>query len=140
MLKKTGTYQSLVNGFHWNLPATLNMAAQACDDWAASDPDRVAVIDLSGGMRTETRFGALRTMADGLAHYLRGLGVQAGDRVGVLRSQSPWTLAAHFAIWKLGAISIPLFKLFGPDALISRREDSGAALVIGDGEDPGWAF
>lgn len=135
MLKKTDTYQALVRGFHWDLPDTLNMAAQACDDWATSDPDRVAVIDLSNGVRVDTSFGALRGMADGLAHYLVDLGVQAGDRVGVLRSQSPWTLAAHFAIWKLGAISIPLFKLFGPDALLSRLNDSGARLVIGDGED-----
>lgn len=111
------------------------MATQACDDWALADPDRVAVIDLSDGERVDTSFARLREMADGLAHYLVGQGVQVGDRVGVLRSQSAWTLAAHFAIWKLGAISIPLFKLFGPDALLSRLNDSGAGLVIGDGQD-----
>ncbi|MDX1781199.1 MAG: AMP-binding protein, partial [Thalassovita sp.] len=57
-----------------------------------------------------------------------------GDRVGVLRSQSPWTAAAHIACWKLGAISIPLFKLFGTEALITRLEDAGVNVVVSDPE------
>ncbi|NDD42477.1 MAG: AMP-dependent synthetase, partial [Rhodobacteraceae bacterium] len=65
-----------------------------------------------------------------LAHHLVSLGVMAGDRVGVLRSQGIWTAAAHVAIWKIGAISIPLFKLFGPDALRSRVVDAGAKVVV----------
>jgi acetyl-CoA synthetase len=52
----------------------------------------------------------------------------------VLRSQDLWTAAAHIAIWKLGAISIPLFKLFGPEALSSRILDAGAKCVIVDEE------
>jgi len=52
----------------------------------------------------------------------------------VLRSQDLWTAAAHIAIWKLGAISIPLFKLFGPEALSSRLLNAGAKYVIVDEE------
>ncbi len=122
-------WDALRAGFRWELPARLNMARQACDDWADRDPTRVAIID--GGPVT---YAALRGMADGLARSLVALGVARGDRVGVLRTQSAWTAAAHLAIWKLGAISIPLFKLFGPEALLSRLTDAGARLVIGDAE------
>src|SRR6056297_3314539 len=104
-------YDQLVEGFRWDLPTRLNMAAQVCDDGAARAPDRVAIIDLSGG-RQELSYAALRSMADGLAHALVARGVARGDRVGVLRSQGAWCAAAHIAIWKIGAISIPLFKLF----------------------------
>ena len=126
-------YDQLVEGFRWDLPALLNMAAQVCDDGAARAPDRVAIIDLSGG-RQEVSYAALRSMADGLAHALVARGVARGDRVGVLRSQGAWCAAAHIAIWKIGAISIPLFKLFKQDALTSRVMDAGAQVVVTDAD------
>ncbi len=115
------------------MPDRLNMAVQACDSWAARAPERLAIIDLTDGRR-EISYGALRRMADGLAHELVARGVSRGDRVGVLRSQGVWTAAAHIAIWKIGAISIPLFKLFMRDALLSRLVDAGADLVVTDPE------
>ena len=108
------------------------MATQVCDDWAARAPDRDALIDLTRCSERALSYGALRQMADGLAHALEAQGVKRGDRVGVLRSQSVWTAAAHIAIWKLGAISVPLFKLFGSDALQIRLDDSGAVAVVAD--------
>ncbi len=130
MLPRVSSYQALRDGFRWDIPARLNMAAQVCDDWAVADPARVAILDQALG---PVDYAALRAMADGLARALQARGVLRGDRVGVLRSQSAWTAAAHIAIWKLGAVSIPLFKLFGADALRIRLEDAGARLVIGDG-------
>src|SRR6056297_2278851 len=126
-------YDALCRGFRWQIPARLNMAAQVCDDWAETDPDRVAIIDLTAERR-ETSYGALREMADALALHLAGQGIGRGDRVGVLRSQDAWCAAAHVAIWKLGAVSIPLFKLFQVDALRTRLTDAGARIVVSDGD------
>jgi len=132
MLKKA-PYDSLYSGFRWNLPERLNMAAQVCDAWAARASERVAIVDLSAG-REEVSYARLRQMADGLAQALVARGVARGDRVGVLRSQGAWCLAAHIAIWKIGAISIPLFKLFKHDALASRVTDAGARVIVTDSE------
>ena len=104
----------------------MNMAAQ-CLDHAA---DKVAILDLSVG-RLDITYGALAEMTDGIARVLMDA-VAPGDRVGVLLSQSPWCAAAHLAIWKIGAISVPLFKLFKHDALASRLTDSGAQIVLTD--------
>ena len=134
MLRREESYAALRRGFQWNIPARLNMARQVCDDWAARAPDRVAIIDMTDGARRDVSYRRLRQMADTLAQELQSKGVQQGDRIGVLRSQSPWTAAAHIACWKLGAISIPLFKLFGTDALITRLEDAGVAWVVSDPE------
>jgi acetyl-CoA synthetase len=134
MLEQGRSYDELVAGFRWGLPSHLNMAQQVCDSWAARDPARVAIVDLSDGDTKRVSYGDLRRMADGLAHALAARGVVRGDRVGVLRSQSAWTAAAHIAVWKLGAVSIPLFKLFGPDALRMRLQDAGAKLVVSDAE------
>ncbi|MBM7067781.1 AMP-binding protein [Actibacterium sp. 188UL27-1] len=116
----------------WDLPDQLNMAEWVCDRWARLDPAQPAILDASGPDLHKTSFAELRRMADGLAHHLTSLGLKPGDRIGVLRSQHAWTAAAHIAIWKLGAISIPLFTLFGPDALSMRLRDAGARAVVTD--------
>ncbi|KZY38296.1 AMP-dependent synthetase [Roseovarius sp. HI0049] len=136
MLTRAGSYEALYAGFRWNLPERLNMAAQVSDYWAETAPDRMAILDLSDG-RQEVSYGRLREMADGLAQALVARGVGRGDRVGVLRSQGAWCAAAHVAIWKIGAISIPLFKLFKQEALTSRVSDAGAAVVVTDAEGVG---
>jgi acetyl-CoA synthetase len=127
-------YDSVRAGFRWDLPARLNMAAQACFDWAARDPARVAIIEVAGNTRVDLSYGDLAARVRGLAAHLAAQGVRAGDRVGVLRSQDGWCAAAHLAVWAMGAISVPLFKLFGPDALGVRLADSGAAHVVTDSE------
>ena len=127
-------YEALRDGFRWDIPARLNMAVQVCDGWADVEPGRLAIRDLSGDVPREVSYGALRRMADGLARALVARGVGRGDRVGVLRSQGAWCAAAHIAIWKIGAISIPLFKLFRQDALASRVGDAGAQVIVTDAE------
>jgi acetyl-CoA synthetase len=93
--------------------------------------DKVALIDLTGASRHDVTYGQLSQMTDGIARALLSR-VRPGDRVGVLLSQSPWCAAAHLAIWKIGAISVPLFKLFKQDALRTRITDAGAKIVLTD--------
>jgi acetyl-CoA synthetase len=59
-------------------------------------------------------------------------GVEQGDRVAVLLAQGPETAVAHLATYKLGAIAVPLFTLFGAEALEYRLTDSGVQVVITD--------
>ncbi|MCE8507512.1 AMP-binding protein [Ruegeria pomeroyi] len=113
----------------WDLPERLNMARQCLSQPA----EALAIIDLTGPARRDITHGDLTGMVQGLARALMPR-VAPGDRVGVLLSQSPWCAAAHLALWHIGAISVPLFKLFQQDALRSRLEDSGARLVLTDAE------
>lgn len=132
MLSPSATYEALREGFDWALPARLNMAAQVL----AHPDEKLAILDLSAG-REEITHGDLRAMAGRLAAELLRRGVGRGDRVGVLFSQEAWCAAAHIAIWRIGAVSVPLFKLFKRDALESRIGDSGLALVVTDAEGAG---
>lgn len=119
-------YQRLCRDFRWHYPARLNMA----DQCLAHPAGKVAIIEHDGQPRPVT-FGELAAMTDRLAH---ALGAAPGERVGILRTQSAWTAAAHLAVWKSAAISIPLFKLFGPEALALRLKDAGARIVVTDPE------
>ncbi|WP_136441429.1 AMP-binding protein [Pacificoceanicola onchidii] len=137
MLERGATYEALKAGFRWDLPERLNMAEQVCDGWAARAPERLALIDLSDGVRRDWNYGALRELSLRVQAALMARGVVHGDRVGVLLSQSPLCAAAHIAAWRMGAISVPLFKLFRHDALASRVGDSGAQVIVTDAEGEG---
>ncbi|HYI88509.1 MAG TPA: AMP-binding protein, partial [Beijerinckiaceae bacterium] len=56
----------------------------------------------------------------------------AGDRVAILLSQGPAAATAHVAVYKLGAVAVPLATLFGVDALGYRLGDAGARALVTD--------
>jgi acetyl-CoA synthetase len=65
-----------------------------------------------------------------LANALTGLGVRRGDIVAVLLPQCPETVISHLAIYRLGAIALPLSTTSGVDALEYRLADSGARAIV----------
>ncbi|MCM2560847.1 AMP-binding protein [Lutimaribacter sp. EGI FJ00015] len=132
MLTPAPDYAALCDGFAWDMPERLNMAHQVCDGWAVRDPGRVAIIDVTDGIRRQISYGELWRLSRRVENALLERGVMRGDRVGVLLSQSFLCAAAHIAAWRIGAISVPLFKLFRGEALGARLDDSGASVVVTD--------
>ena len=123
-------YNSLFSEFHWNIPAVCNMAEEVC---LRHSPDGTALIcPQDTGDATIWTFGDFDRESAKLANALSGLGLQPGARIAVLLGQCPQTAIAHIAAWRSGMISVPLFALFGPDALQYRLTDSGAQVVIAD--------
>src|ERR1043166_8214803 len=110
------------------------MGVVACDRHA-DGTRRLALIYQAPNEGVERfPFDDLKRLSNRCANALAGFGVNAGDRVGVLLPQRPETAITHLAIYKLGAIAVPLFVQFGPDALEHRLADSGAKVLITDGE------
>lgn len=128
-----GDWETINQKFRWIVPTDFSIAAACCDDWATVDPDRTAIINVDeGGTREVWSYGRLKEESDALAATMRRQGVGRGDRVAILLSQRPEVMVAHFAAMKLGAVSLPLFTLFGEDALAYRLTDSGAKLAVTD--------
>ncbi len=128
-------YGALHAGFRWQVPQRFNIATACCTRWAA-DPrsaQRVAIAwQHEDGRKGSLTFAQLQTQAKRLSRALRALGVQRGDRVAVVMPQRPHTAVAHMALYRLGAVAMPLSMLFGPEALAYRLQDSGAVLAIAD--------
>ena len=118
--------QGLLSGPAWNLPARFNIGTACSDAWVGAG--RTALIHGDHHIR----FEALAADSNRLANLLRARGVRRGDRVAVLLPQVPEAAVAHLAIYKLGAIAVPLFQLFGPDALQFRLADCGAVGIVTD--------
>ncbi|WP_025323705.1 acyl-CoA synthetase [Deferrisoma camini] len=135
MLAPGRTYDEVVSRFRWKIPDRYNIAVDVCD---RQDPEAVALIYVDeAGAETRYTFGTLAELSNRLANALAHRGVGRGDRVGILLGQCPETALTHLAVYKLGAVAVPLFSLFGPDALEYRLSHSGARAVVTDG--PGLA-
>ena len=130
MLEQKGSLQQTRDAFVWQIPDSYNIGVDICDRPAATFPDAAAIIDVApDGTSTRHSFADLRALSNRFAHVLGGT-ASPGDRVAVLLPQCVETAAAHIAITKMGCIALPLFTLFGPEAMLHRLRDSGARAVI----------
>ena len=135
LIRDIGNWAAMRTAFRWNVPERFNIAQACCDSWARAQPDKTAIIHVGGdGVATPWKFAQLKDASDRLAVSLAARGVRPGDRVAVLLAQCPEVLISHFAVMKLGAIVLPLFALFGEDALRYRLRDSGAVALVTDPE------
>lgn len=125
-------YEALVRAFRWSIPERLNIGV-ACVDAHATGANKPALIfvEEDGSVGTYT-FEELARLTNRFANVLSAAGLVRGDRVGVFLPQAPETAIAHLAAFKAGLVSVPLFTLFGDEALEYRLAASGAKALVTD--------
>ena len=122
------TYDDLVAEFSYTIPAQFNLGEACVVD---HPPDSIAIIAIDrDGKVSNLTYAEFDDLTSRLARHLTDLGISQGDRVGVVAPQSRDVGLAHVAIWRAGAVSLPLASLFGPDALRFRLTDSEASMAI----------
>ncbi|WP_290061476.1 AMP-binding protein [Amycolatopsis solani] len=80
--------------------------------------------------RRDWTFGELRTRSARLATALADLGAGPGDRVATLLGKSADLVVTLLAIWRIGAVHVPLFTALAPPAIATRLAGSGARIVV----------
>lgn len=132
MLTRTDSYDALVRAFEWRIPERYNIGVDACDKWADGTGRLALVYEARDGALSRYTFDELKALSNQLAHSFERHGVARGERVGIFLPQAPETALAHLAAYKLGAIAVPLFALFGVEALQYRLSNSGAVALVTD--------
>ena len=132
MLTRTTSYETLRAGFEWRIPQRYNIGVDACDKWADGTNRLALVYERRDGSVVHYGFDELKDLSNQLAHSFARHGVVRGERVGIFLPQAPETALAHLAAYKLGAIAVPLFALFGVEALQYRLSNSGAVALVTD--------
>ena len=131
MLPTFETYDELYREFRWRIPARFNIGVAVSDAWAARDPQRICLQHFSpDGAHLALSYGAFAARSSAFAGGLVAHGVRPGDRVAILLPQGFEAAIAHAAIYKLGAIALPLALLFGVEALAYRLRDAGATAIV----------
>ena len=124
------SYEEICKNFSWDIPKHFNIADAVCDRWA-KDTSRIAISHESlDGSVTHYSFAQIKTYANQLANLLGTLGLQPGDRVLVMLTQSPECAISHIGCFKAGIVSCLASVLFGPDAIKHRLLGSDAQVCI----------
>ena len=132
MSERGQTYEELRSAFRWKLPERVNIGVEVSDRQPAAAP---AILVTDGREITRiVSFGELTETSNRLANALVAQGIGPGDRVALILSQRAETAIAHIAIYKLGAIAVPLSAIFGPDALELRLRGADVSAVLGERE------
>jgi len=132
MLKREHTFTELETNFQWEIPERFNIAIAACDRWADGSGRRALIVENQHEQAQTFSFDQLKALSNQFANVLIARGIKRGDRIGIFVPQSVESVIAHLAAYKIGAITIPLFYLFGPDALEFRLKDAGAIALVTD--------
>ncbi|MFT3964694.1 MAG: AMP-binding protein [Sphingobium sp.] len=79
-------------------------------------------------------FDQISAGAAQFAHWLDEQGVQPGERIAFMLEPSLPFYVCLFGAMQTGAISVPLFTLFGPDALRLRIGDCNPSILVTNAE------
>ncbi len=113
----------------WQIPQDYNVAAD-CLDRHRANPDKIALYyEDDDGPKGAYTFGQLIEASNRAANALRGIGIGRGDVVAVNLPQRPETAILHMALYRLGAIALPISRLFGPDGIRYRVENGSARAI-----------
>jgi acetyl-CoA synthetase len=132
MLKKANSYEEVYNSFRWQIPEFYNMGVDVCDKHAHQRYRLALIYENEDGPIEKYTFWQLRRLSNQFSNALQAYGIGAGDRIGIFLPQCPETGITHVAAYKIGGIAIPLFTLFGPDALEYRLANSEAKCIVTD--------
>ena len=111
----------------WCVDAELNIV-QACLQHDANQPAVIA--ESEGGAVVDVTYKELREQVARVAGGLARLGITRGDRVGIYMPMQAETVVALLALGWLGAIAIPLFSGYGPAAIETRLNQTGAKALM----------
>ncbi len=130
MIPRGLSYDDAMKQFRWPTPPRFNIGRAVCERHA---PDSLAMIveNADGSVRNWT-FGQLLAASSRLANALGARGVNRGDRVGVFLSQGAELTICHLAGYRMGAVVLPLFTLFGEEAIEYRLSNAEASAIITD--------
>ncbi len=120
----------------WFVGGGLNLVESVLDKHAeGAGAGRTALIwEGEEGTTKSWTYGDLLDQTQRAAAGLKRLGVTRGDRVGLYLPMIPEAVAAFLAVGRIGAVGVPIFSGFGPEAVAARLNDCAAvALVTADG-------
>ncbi|KAI8951783.1 hypothetical protein F4801DRAFT_262743 [Xylaria longipes] len=109
-----------------DLPAVIARSPVTMD---ASPPPTTSI---SKQMKPQTTltYASLHALSNSVAHSLRSLGVKKGDRVAVSLGNTPELVVLTYAIFKLGAIWVPLNPSFNSAQLGAALSHLGVEVLI----------
>ena len=96
----------------------------------ARTPDSEAMVIRRGMADERWSYRQLSEVADRVAATLHRAGVRPGDRVLTWSQNDPWLVAAYFAVWRLGAVIVPLDLRMQTDVAVRIGKRARPAILL----------
>ena len=131
-------YQEAVANFDWIKVRTalgwkegepVSLGTSIVDRHVESGRVALITIDAAGNERHLT-YRDLSEASNRFANLLHRVGVVPGDRVAGLMPRGPDVVIAIIGALKVGAIYVPVFTGFGPEAVKFRLDHCGAKVLV----------
>jgi acetyl-CoA synthetase len=136
-----GSYDDRLKNFSWNISEkelgykpgdVINIGWYCTDRICQMGKANKPALIWEGSTGTEKRYtyNDIRLASNTIGGYLRGLGLQAGDRVCLFMDKIPELYLGFLGVLKIGAIAQPLFSAFGDESLFFRLSNAETSAVI----------
>ncbi len=125
------SYEDYYQNFKINVPENFNFAYDVVDEYAATTPDKTAIVwcDEKGDHRTFT-FGELKTYSDKTANFFKKAGIKRGDPVMLILKRRYEFWFCILALHKIGAVCIPATHLLTTKDLVYRNNAADIKMIV----------
>ena len=135
MANDTERHRPWLENYPEGVPATLapypEMSAfEMLEQAVQRFPDSPAVAFPVAPMARSLTYRQLMDEVEQMSRALAAIGVKKGDRVGLLLPNSPHFVVAHFALQRLGAITVGNNPLYTKRELTHQLKDAGVEILI----------
>ena len=114
------------------------LALQRLYHWEQTAPSRVALTQpIGGGALRDFTWQQVMDGARRMAAHLQALGLQPGDRVGLMSKNTAWWMMADFSVWLAGGVSVPLYPTLAAETIRQILDHSEARWLF-IGKLDGW--
>ena len=132
-LSKTdfSSYEDLLENYQVNIPENFNFAYDVVDEYARTQPNKVAIVwcDESGAEATFT-FAQLKEYSDKTANFFKSVGIKRGDPVMLVLKRRYEFWFCILALHKLGAITIPATHLLTEKDYVYRFNAADIKMIV----------
>ncbi len=123
--------------FQLTVPDDFNFAYDVVDEWAATQPDKRALLWTNDqGECRELTFAEVKYYSDQTASWFQSLGIGKGDMVMAILKRRIEFWFTILALHKLGAVIIPATHLLTSKDIVYRTNAATIKAIIAVGEEP----
>lgn len=131
------SYEDFIANYRLKIPADFNFGYDVVDAWAATNPDKPALVWVDDNDHEKRyTFAEVKMWSDKAANMFKGRGIGKGDTVMLMLKQRPEVWFGMIALHKLGAIVIPAtYQLTAKDIIYRCRAASVKMICAVDDDE-----
>jgi acetyl-CoA synthetase len=125
------SYEDFRDNFDIKIPEGFNFGFDVVDEWARTDPSKIALVWCNDEGESETfSYERLKELSDKAAGFFKAQGIKKGDPVMLILRRRHEFWAAVIGLHKLGAVAIPATHLLTVKDIVYRNNAAEIRMIV----------